>query len=52
MAKTEKKSKRKKGAPSKIKTFIQSTRAFFADRRVQFVFGALIVEPLKALVWL
>lgn len=43
MAKTEKKSKRKKGAPSKIKTFIQSVRAFFADRRVQFVFGALIV---------
>ena len=43
MAKTEKKSKRKKATPSKIKTFIQSTRAFFADRRVQFVFGALIV---------
>ena len=43
MAKKDKKSKRKKWAPSRIKVLMQGVKAFFADRKVQFVLGALIV---------
>ena len=43
MAKKDKNTKRKKGEPSKMKSFISGIKAFFADRKVQFVLGALIV---------
>ena len=42
MTKKDKNAKRKKVEPSRIKSFISGIKAFFADRKVQFVLGALI----------